>query len=49
MSHVMINHAKRLNHTLNTGFLFENGDSILELLRWIFHYEIKVQVVIKWK
>ncbi len=28
-------------YTLDTGILFENGDPVLELLRWVFHYRIK--------
>ena len=34
-------------YTLNTGILFENGDSILELLRWVFHYEITTAFILK--
>ncbi len=34
------------DHTLIISISFENGDSILELLGWVFDYEIKLRVVI---
>ncbi len=39
----------RVTYTFNTGILFENGDSILEVLRWVFHYEMKLWAVIQSK
>ncbi len=36
-----------LNTVLNTAIIFGNGDYILELLQGVFHYALKLGVVIQ--
>ena len=37
-------HTLLLMYTLNTVIVFENGESILELLQEVFHYEMELKV-----
>ena len=43
----MLNFAKMILYTIKTGIMFENGDPIVILLRWVFHSQIKIRFVMK--
>ena len=34
-------------HTLKMDILFENGDPIPNLLRWVFHSQVKIKCLMK--